>query len=164
VLRRLIARLRSVLARCQSERASPREIAWAVFVGVFAGCTPAVGFHGWLAVGLATLLKLNRLWAFIGSRVSNALILPFIVLAEVGAGHFLHTGQTIAIPRGEILARAPELLLDWILGAIPVGGALAIVLGAIAYAIAAWRLRRRRARDPRPSSGSPASGSPDPPP
>jgi hypothetical protein len=47
--------------------------------------------------------------------------------------------------------------LDWCLGTIPVGVALALVFGMLAYA---WAKRRRRAPPPPPSSESPPSGSP----
>jgi len=160
----MLARLRSLWQRAKSERASPREIGAAVLVGVFAGCTPAVGVHGWIAVGAATALRLNRLWAFIGSRVSNPLILPLVVFAELEVGHALRTGETITLSRSDVLARAPGLLVDWLIGTVPVGGGLGVLLGALAWAIASWRIKRRRARAPRPSSGSPPSGSPALPP
>ena len=105
-------------------------------MGVFAGCTPAVGFHGWIAVGLATLLRLNRLWAFVGSRVCTFVILPWIALAEVQVAHRLRTGAWVALSVKTVMHEAPGLLADWLLGAAIVGSAIAASLGALAYAIA----------------------------
>ena len=143
MLRRFFQRLRTLWALAKSERATPREIGWAVAIGTFAGCTPAVGVHGPLAVGLATLFKKNRLFAWLGSRVSNIVVLPFIVLAEVQFSHFVRTGTTVDIDRKRALEQAGELLLDWCLGTIPVGTALALIMGLIAWALATRRQRLR---------------------
>ncbi|MCL2725907.1 MAG: DUF2062 domain-containing protein [Polyangiaceae bacterium] len=161
--RRFREKLRGVWELAKSERATPREIGWAVAIGVFAGCTPAVGFHGALAVGLATLLRKNRLFAWIGSRVSNMFILPFIAFAEVQLAHRVRTGAWAALERRDVLDEAPNLLLDWGLGTIPIGLFLAAVLGLIAWALARRRDQRRAEalklkqpdEDPRSSSGSP---------
>ncbi len=130
-----------LLRRARTERASPKEVGHAVFIGVFSGCSPAVGLHGWIAIGLASLLKKNRLYAWIGSRVSNMVVLPFIVVAEVQSSRLLRTGHLAPITRDHVLDQAPALMLDWILGSIVVGGALGLVLGALAYA---WALRREK--------------------
>ncbi len=159
VLRRLWEKLKLLWKLAKSERASPREIGWAVFWGVFAGCTPAVGFHGPLALGVATVMRKNRLWAWIGSRISNMMILPFIALAEIQLAHVIRTGETLSLHYRDALERAPELLLDWLLGTIPVGAAIGAVFGLIAYAWAARRASltpRTPASDPPRSSGSPA--------
>lgn len=163
---RLWQKLLSLWALAKSERASPREIAIAVFLGAFAGCTPAIGIHGGLAIGAATLFRKNRLWAWIGSRISNMVFLPFIALAEIQVSHVARTGETVAIDRKTVLTRAPELLLDWCLGTIPVGIVIGAVCGGLAYA---WASRRPQpapaptltpppapASDPPRSSGSPA--------
>src|SRR5689334_4218671 len=89
VFRKLWEKTKALYRAAKAERASPRELFWAVFVGVFAGCTPAVGVHGPLALGLATLFRKNRLWAWLGSRISNMIILPFIAIAEVQVAHRL---------------------------------------------------------------------------
>lgn len=167
MLRRLWEKLLLVWKLAKSERASPREIGWAVFWGVFAGCTPAVGFHGPLALGVATLVRKNRLWAWIGSRISNMVILPFIAIAEIQVAHLVRTGAMVSITREDALAQARELLVDWLLGTIPVGGALGAIFGLAAWAWAARRARqapreedvtppRTPASDPPRSSGSPA--------
>ncbi|HLK37152.1 MAG TPA: DUF2062 domain-containing protein, partial [Polyangiaceae bacterium] len=67
---RLFARGRALWERALRERSSPPEVGLSVGVGVFAACTPLLGAHAWIALGLATLLRLNRVWAFLASRVS----------------------------------------------------------------------------------------------
>lgn len=134
--------------KARTERASPKEVGHAVFLGVFAGCTPVVGFHGWVAVGLATLFKKNRLYALLGSRVSNMVMLPFIVVAEIQASRLLRTGHTAPIDRAHVLDQAPELMLDWTLGSVIVGAGLGALLGLIAYAWAHRRDAKKRAAVP----------------
>lgn len=155
MLRRLLERLKTLWKLAKSERASPREIGLAVALGAFAGCTPAVGLHGWLAIGLATLLKKNRLFCWLGSRVCNIVTLPFIVYAEVQVSHRARTGVWLDLTPQRALDEAGMLLLDWCLGTLPVGGALALLLGGGAWAFASSRQKKRRARsaDDEPGAG-----------
>ena len=143
MLRRLWERIKTLWQLAKSERASPREIGWAVAVGTFAGCTPAVGFHGVLALALASLFRKNRLFAWLGSRISNMLILPFIAIAEVQIAHVVRTGAWVTLDREHALEQGRTLLLDWSLGTLPVGSALACAMGGIAWALARRRDRKR---------------------
>lgn len=138
---RLWQRLKLLWKLAKSERAASREIGWAVALGVFAGCTPAVGFHGGLALALATIFRKNRLFCWIGSRVSNVLTLPFVAYAQVQVAHWLRTGAFLDVDRRQILEHWTDVVLDWILGTIPVGGGLSLLLGLAAYG---WAKRRRR--------------------
>lgn len=155
MLKRWWAKLREVWRKARSEHASPRQIGLAFGLGVFCGCTPAIGFHGWVAIAAATLVRLNRLWAWLGSRISNIVILPFIVYAEIDVAHWLRTGETVVFDRKHVIREAHLLFLDWCIGCVIVGLALGIALGTIAWGAAA--LKSRLARAPEPSSGSPPS-------
>lgn len=159
MFRRLWEKLKLLWKLARTERATPPEIGWAVFWGVLAGCTPALGFHGPLALAVATVVRKNRLWAWIGSRISNVITLPFIAVAQIQVAHWLRTRTFVAIGPHDALARAPELLLDWCLGIAPVGGALGAVLGLVAYA---WAKRRDARLTPRAPDADPprTSGSP----
>jgi len=158
VFRRLSEKIRLLWKLAKSERATPREIGWAVAIGAFAGCTPAVGVHGPVAMGLATLARKNRLFAWLGSRISNMLMLPFIALAEVQISHRIRTGAFVDLTRENILDQAPHLLLDWCLGMFPVGGAFGLVMGLGAYALAHRRdARKQRATRPTPAELPPPS-------
>jgi uncharacterized protein (DUF2062 family) len=143
-----VERLRAIARRewnrLKTAKATPREVALAVGLGAFVGCSPALGLHGVLAVALASALKQNRLFAFAGSRVSNAAILPFVILAEIQLAHRLRTGQWApAVDRAHVLAVAPSLALDWLLGSLPIGAAMGVGVGGAAYAIASHRARLR---------------------
>lgn len=161
MLRKLFVRLKTLWELARNERASPKELAWAIALGVFAGCTPAVGVHGWVALGLATLFRKNRLFCWIGSRISNFLILPWIVIAEVQLSHRLRTGSFVELHESDALEKAPALIVDWILGSIPVGMALAALLGVVSFYAFRFRDRRRQAREARESAEAEATRSPD---
>jgi uncharacterized protein (DUF2062 family) len=136
---RLLQRARDVWTLLWKEHTTPREIGVAVAMGVFVGCTPAFGFHGWIALGLATLFRLNRIWSWAGSRVSNILIYPWIVIAEIELGHHLRFGGWMHLTEKEVMDRRGKLMVDWVLGAIPIGLVAAVVLGALAFGLAHWR-------------------------
>jgi uncharacterized protein (DUF2062 family) len=164
-LSRMARRAGALWQRALSERSSPGEIGWSIGIGVLAGCTPLIGLHMWIALALATLLRKNRLWAFVGSRVSSNVLLVFIVFAEIELAHRVRVGAWAPLAPHDALARSKELLLDWFLGSALVGPALACVLGGAAYAaVRRWpRLTQRtRSEAPPRSSGSPPSGRPAP--
>lgn len=142
MFRRLWEKLKLLWKLAKSERASPREIFWAVAIGAFVGCTPAVGVRPWLAIGIATFFRKNRLFAYLGSHTSNIVFTPFITIAEVQLSHRVRTGVWVDIDRRQVVEQAPTLLLDWCLGTIPVGLVVAFALGMVGYAFA----RRRDAR------------------
>lgn len=143
MFRRLWDRLKLLWKLAVSERASPREVGWAVAIGAFAGCTPAIGFHGAVALGLATVFRKNRLFAWLGSRVCNVLTLPFVALAEVQIAHRLRTGTFVELDATEITHHARELMLDWCLGTVPVGVMIAGTLGGLGWVLANRRDRQR---------------------
>jgi uncharacterized protein (DUF2062 family) len=129
---------RDLFRRLRSEHSSPREIGLAVAAGIFAGCAP-FGFHGLVAVALATLLRLNRLWAFVASRTSILPIYLLILFCEIEAGHLVRTGHFAHLSPSEAFARRNDLLTEWVVGTLLFGSALAAFAGALAYACArAW--------------------------
>lgn len=165
-------RIRALLDRARRERSTPREIGLAVGVGVLVGCTPFFYLHMWIALALATALRLNRLWAFIGSRCSTLPVFALIGFCEVQSAHRLRTGawaslsprqlrEIVGRPLREIVAPLRELMTDWLLGAAFVGSGLALLAGLVAYAAARqWHKRvtaRRLAGSLPPSSESPPS-------
>jgi uncharacterized protein (DUF2062 family) len=164
-LTRFWRRIRDLWRRAKAEHSTPREVGWSVAIGVFCGCTPFIGFHMWMALGLATALRLNRLWAFLGSRISTNVVLAWIAFSEIQLAHRLRTGAWLPLNPADILAHPWQLfgqvVGDWLVGAILVGAVLAALLGALSYGLARrWRprgvpLRPRTLEEPRPpSSGS----------
>jgi uncharacterized protein (DUF2062 family) len=151
--------------RALNERSSPGEIAWSIAIGVFAGSTPLIGLHMWIALALATLLRKNRLWAFVGSRVSSTPFLALIAFVEIELAHHLRVGAWAPLVPREALAHGKELLVDWLLGSAVVGPVLAATLGAVSYVtMRRWPGLKRGTPPEAPpqSSESPPSGRPAP--
>jgi uncharacterized protein (DUF2062 family) len=160
MLSRLIRGFRTLLARALGEHATPTKTGLSVAVGAFCACTPFVGFHIWMALGLATVLRLNRLWAAVGSRASPAPLLALIAFAEIQLSHRLRTGDWVPLTPGGVAAHGRQLLLDWMLGTPLIGGLFAVVLGTLAYVLA----RRRQASvTPRTPGELPPASSESPP-
>ena len=153
---RLWRRFRVLWRLATTERATPRQVALAAGLGAFIGSTPAIGLHGWIAVGLATALRLNRLYAFLGSRVSSPFVLPFIIIAEIQIAHRIRCGEFIALTRADVMQHAKGMLLDWCIGTVPIGLAVGALCGALGYFLTRMRLRARRSISECPPSGSPA--------
>ncbi|HEY3822824.1 MAG TPA: DUF2062 domain-containing protein [Polyangiaceae bacterium] len=169
LLTRFWQRTRELWRRARREHSTPREVGWSVAVGVFCGCSPFVGLHMWMALGLATVFRLNRLWAFLGSRISSNVLLAWLAFSEIELAHRLRTGAWMALAPSDVLVEGWQLFGDWLFGSLLVGATLAALLGLLVYALARrWR-RDAPAVTPRtpaeplpPSSGSPPSAPPAP--
>ncbi len=130
-------------------------------MGIFAGCTPW-GFHAAIAIALATILRLNRLWAFAASRAAILPVYLAIAFCEIEAGHLLRTGQLARLTPGEAFAQRYDLLTEWLVGTLLVGSVLAAAGGALAYALATLYRSRARNRAGVPFEGAGAPSSPHP--
>ncbi|MFO0666273.1 MAG: DUF2062 domain-containing protein [Polyangiaceae bacterium] len=168
-------RVRLLYDRVRNEHAAPHHVGEAVALGAFIGCSPFLGLHGWIALGVATLLRRNRLFCFVGSRVCVFFIYPWMVLLQIQLVHRIRTGQFVSATKDTILSQASHLLVDWVLGWLLVGIPLAAMLGALAYAWAKKRDAREAQREaavsqrstsrfPPPSSEPQPSSSAGPPP
>jgi len=151
----LAAGLRALWRRALDEHSTPGELGASVAVGVLVACTPLVGAHMWIALALATALRLNRLWAVVGSRASFTPIFVWIAFSEIESGHRLRTGAWAPLRPRDALAHGRELLADWALGTAVVGAAMAVCAGLAAFAVARRWQRLPRATRPRPSPDVP---------
>ncbi|APS00379.1 hypothetical protein BCY86_06565 [Pajaroellobacter abortibovis] len=127
------ARAVTLWRQVKDEQSSPAQLSLAVGLGVFIGCSPLVGLHGWLAIGGATLLRLNRLYCFLGSRIANFLTLPWIILAEIELSYRFRRGVCAPLDIVTIIDQAGELFLDWWIGFPLVGITLAFFVGSLTW-------------------------------
>jgi uncharacterized protein (DUF2062 family) len=56
----------------------PERVAAAIAIGIGVGFSPFIGFHIWIALGLAFLLRLNKVDAALGQFVGNPWTLPAV--------------------------------------------------------------------------------------
>jgi len=143
---RVIAWVRGMLAA----NLSPREVGWAVAVGVFVGLLPLFGAHLPLCVLVSRQLKLNQVFAYAAANISNPITLPFILVAEIAVGETVRYGRIQpqdTVDVSEILSldgwrEAPDLLFSCFIGAMVLGLALAPLSGlAAAWARRYWMAR-----------------------
>jgi len=146
--RGLLDRARELVVRAKNEHSSPPEVGFSVAAGVFSACTPLLGFHMWIALALATLFRLNRLWAFLGSRISILPVYVWISFCEIELGHRLRAGAWVHMSARDALSQGKELSLDWAIGTGLIGCALAAVCGLAAYVCARGWSKSRLATVP----------------
>ncbi len=126
--------------------ASPWRLGASVALGLFIGCLPLYGLHLPLCLGACLLLRLDAVVAYLAANVSNPLMAPFLLTAEVELGSLLLTGQHAAFD----LERARRVGVSGFLaqagiGSVGVGGLLALLGGLLVFALSA---RRSRAKNP----------------
>ena len=151
--RNFLVKARAFWTVLRTERATPREIALAVFLGAWIGASPAVLVRTWLAAGVATLAKMNRLWAYIGAHfTANVFSAAWITLAEVQVSYRLRHGHWLALTRDDVAERGFALIGDWLFGFVLLGPLFAGLFAVLAWAVATFRLGRQAPPSSRPSS------------
>ena len=138
--------------------ASPHAIAAGVAAGVFASCTPLLGFHFIIAFVVAYLIAGNFLAAALGTFFGNPITFPFIWASTYASGNFILSGSVRSPSNGNGHERLGEIansdivnfgigpaidriaglwepvVKPMMVGAIPVG----ILVGIAAYLLTRW--------------------------
>jgi uncharacterized protein (DUF2062 family) len=131
------------------ERATPRELTFAVALGVFLGAVPLIACHTLAILVAAALLRLNRVVAVAASQLCMPPIVPAVCI-EVG--HLLRCGRFLTLEGVREVGNASfvqlgymglQCLWDWCIGSLPVGVGLALLLGSATY-VTARALQRVR--------------------
>ena len=111
------------------EKTTSRQIAFAVFLGIFLGTLPLIAMHSITIVFFATRLRLNRLIAL---NVSHFCAPPIVPALAVEAGYLLRNGRFLTEFSMQTLGHeALHRLGDYLLGSVviaPLLGALAALL------------------------------------
>ncbi|HKD39196.1 MAG TPA: DUF2062 domain-containing protein [Myxococcaceae bacterium] len=146
ILRRLRDRFELLLV----EHASAARLGVGVATGVLIGCTPFLGFQVLLAIGIATVFKLNRIAVLLGTQVSTPPITPLLLFANAQVGAILLHRHWLPISL-ESVRGAPkakwvlDLFLELLTGGLVVGGVLALGFGGVtAYVVKRYRTQKSR--------------------
>ena len=101
-------------------------------LGAFIGCSPFYGFHLLICWVAGWFLGLNRLKMYLASNVSNPLVAPFLVVAEIQTGAWLRRGplHTFGPAAVDWLTIGADLLI----GSVIVGAAVGASTAAVTYA------------------------------
>ena len=124
----------------RTEGSGPGRDAAAVGLGFFIGCTPFYGLHLVMVFAAGWLLRLNRLKMYIAANISNPLLAPFLVLAQIQLGAWLRRGAFHALTLDTIRTTDPWTFgLDLLIGSLVLG-----IVGGVAVAAATYATSRRQ--------------------
>lgn len=114
---------------------SPARGAAAVALGLFVGTQPIYGLHLPIIVALCLWLRLDAIVAYLAANISNPLLAPLIITAEVEIGSYLRTGArhhfADTLSRSNALSRFAG---DLFVGSPVLGIACSIAGFAVAFA------------------------------
>jgi uncharacterized protein (DUF2062 family)/2-polyprenyl-3-methyl-5-hydroxy-6-metoxy-1,4-benzoquinol methylase len=129
--------------RLRGTPGSPWRAALAVAFGLFIGCQPLYGLHFVLVLAVCVPLRLDVVLSYLAANISNPLLAPFLIVAEVEVGALLLTGRLAAFDVARARATGAAGFAQQLFVGSLVVGALSALLGfAIAWLVAS---RRRRA-------------------
>ncbi len=124
------------------ERSTPREIAFAVMLGIIIGALPIFGLHSVAILFAATLLRLNRVIAFNSQHICAP---PFVPGICIEIGHYMRHGVFLTQFNFQTLGKEIHFRLwEWFLGSLIVGPVLALLVGGMAYYTAVFYQRRMK--------------------
>lgn len=122
---------------------SPHSVAIGVSAGVFASFTPFIGLHFLLAFGLAWIFAGNMFAAALGTAIGNPLTFPIIWTSTYNVGsRFLYPESLLPISEFNLVAMLKHLdfaqlwdpfLKAMTIGALPIGGAFALLFYGLTY-------------------------------
>ena len=137
---------------------SPERVAAAIAVGIGVGFSPFIGFHIWIALGIAFLFRLNKIDAALGQFAGNPWTLPAVYAFGYRLGRHLLNYDRRSVPSlawDRLLhsdfwhafkgpAFAPRLL-SFLLGTT----VIAVLIGVVSYTLFLAVLRLYHRRHPR---------------
>ena len=143
-MRSVPPRLRGMFGRLRTEGAGAARETAAVSLGVFIGCLPLYGLHLLICWTLGWALSLNRLKMYLAANISNPLVAPWLIFAEVQLGGWLRRGSFHPLSRQYIASTSLGVFgMDAVVGSVFVGGVLAVLAATGTYALV-----RGSGRDP----------------
>lgn len=115
---------------------SPKKKALSIALGIFIGLSPLWGFHTFIVLFLAVVLKLNKVIAFAFSNISLAPFIPFVLYASLKIGTFI-TGEELTYTFESIITEFEFFthLKTYIIGSLTLSVFGAVVFGLLGYLI-----------------------------
>ena len=136
--------------RLRGTPGSPWRAALAVAFGLFIGCQPLYGLHFVLVLAVCVPLRLDAVLSYLAANISNPLVAPFLIFAEVETGAYLLTGHFVAFDVERARATgAAGFAGQLLIGSLVVGALLALLGFAVAWLLASRRSAARAAAPPR---------------
>jgi len=128
-------RLRRAFCNLRTEAAGAGRETAAVALGVFIGCLPVYGLHLLICWAVGSVLRLNRLKVYLAANISNPLVAPWLIFAEIQMGAWFRRGSFHALTLSAMTTTSPAVFgVDLLIGTPFVGGVLAALAAAATYA------------------------------
>ena len=135
-MRSLSVELRRTFTGLRTEGAGAGRETAAIALGVFVGCLPVYGFHLLLCWVIGVVFGLNRLKMYLAANISNPLVAPWLIVAEVQTGAWLRRGSFHQLSREYIASTALTVFgIDAVVGSIFVGAVLAALAATGTYSL-----------------------------
>lgn len=124
---------------------SNARITAAIMLGVFMGVAPVWGYQMLIALGLAHLMKLNKLIVLVSSNISIPPMIPIILFASFKTGGLIVQTKAINIQYSSNLSFEfiKDHLIQYAIGSLVFGVILALSFGSIVYLSLAFFRRKR---------------------
>jgi uncharacterized protein (DUF2062 family) len=124
-------------------KASPEKISKGYALGVFLGTTPFIGTKVFIALGLTSFLKWNKIASVIGVYHINILTAPAFYSAAFFVGKFVtRTNIEVSIPRKlkfhevfSLFLGTPEVLVSLFTGGLILGIPMAVAAYYFSYKV-----------------------------
>jgi uncharacterized protein (DUF2062 family) len=128
--------LRRAFMGLRTEGAGAGRETAAIALGVFIGCLPVYGFHLLLCWVAGVVFGLNRLKMYLAANISNPLVAPWLIFAEVQTGAWLRRGAFHHLSREYITSTALTVFaVDAVVGSVLVGAVLAALAATGTYSL-----------------------------
>src|SRR3954453_10511796 len=132
----LAGQMRRLVRDLRTEASGPAREATAIGVGVFIGSLPLYGFHLAICLAAGWLLRLNRLKLYMAANISNPLMAPMLILAELQTGALARRGELTPLTLEAVKQIDPWTFGgDLLLGSVIVGGVLGLSIGGTTWAL-----------------------------
>ncbi|WP_291286411.1 DUF2062 domain-containing protein [Flavobacterium sp.] len=106
----------------------------AIALGIFIGISPFWGFQTVLLLTFATLLKLNKVIAYLASNVSFPPFIPFVIYGSLKMGsYFVSNDVALTLDGSLTLDDIQKNATQYIVGSLILASVLALSVGFISY-------------------------------
>jgi SAM-dependent methyltransferase len=128
--------LRSTFYALRTEGQGSGREACAIGIGLLIGCSPFYGLHLLITWVCGWMLGLNRLKMYLASNISNPIVAPLLVFAEIQTGAWLRNGSFLPLTLQTARTMTPwQFGADLLLGSLVIGLVLGSVGGLATYFI-----------------------------
>ena len=125
-----------VFHRLRTSGDTPARQAAAFGLGTFIGCSPAFGFHLPLCLFSSWLLGLDSLKLYLAANISNPIVVPFLLFAEVQIGRWLRVGAPYSFSLEVFRTfKVWHFAADLVIGSLVVGAVIGVAVAAATYTL-----------------------------